>query len=551
MKKYDLVIIGGGPAGSTVASLTKRYSPALKVLLLEKAHFPRHHVGESLLAGATPVLKEMGAYEKVNKHGFLEKLGATYVWGQDRKPWGFSFNELNTALTSQGRRVSDVYTRAWQVNRAEYDQILLNHTVELGVEVHQGARVVRLVEDRGSERVTAVEYQDEYGLHTVGCSWLIDCSGQDAFLGRKLNIRQYDEKMNNYALWGYWQGFKWKSEYVGSTDLTRIFVVTTKHGWLWCIPIRADVASIGLVTHRQTLKDMTRGSDQLYLDEVASCTEIHDVIKGAHLVRVAPDQTRDVCAIQDWSYTSKRVSGPNWVLVGDSAGFVDPILSSGTMLTHELGQKAAYTLLSTFASSSDNQIQAYWDFYNDTYQTYLQAYRDMASFWYSNNFSMESWQWEARRILTQRDSTINLTDREAFTRIAFGYASRTESVGLFGSYAPFEALRLVDGLFGSSWDAQSMTSKYRTQLFQLKDTVQIKDGMYYYWGRIRNTKRIIGENKGYLDLHPSEEKFIELLRNTCTLDDLNQAVLTIQARKEPVRSGVDLVVQLDNIGALV
>src|SRR6185312_227972 len=89
MRHYDVVIIGGGPAGSTVSSLVKLYSPQLKILLLEKAHFPRHHVGESLLAGGTPVLSEMGVYEKVKQYGFVEKLGATYVWGRDRKPWGF------------------------------------------------------------------------------------------------------------------------------------------------------------------------------------------------------------------------------------------------------------------------------------------------------------------------------------------------------------------------------------------------------------------------------------------------------------------------------
>ncbi len=550
MKAYDLVIIGGGPAGSTVATLTKRYSPDLKILVLEKAIFPRHHVGESLLAGATPVLKEMGAYEQVSKHGFLEKLGATYIWGHDRKPWGFAFDELNTAFTAQGKRVSEIYTKAWQVNRAEYDHILLKHTEEVGVEVRQGARVIRLIQDLGSERITGVEYKDENGLHSVACSWLVDCSGQDAFLGRKMGMRHYDEKMNNYALWGYWQGVKWNPEYLGSPELTRIFVVTTPHGWLWCIPIRRDTVSVGLVTHRQILQN-AQNSDQLYLNEVATCKEIYSMLENAHMVRMAPDQTRDVCAIQDWSYTSQRMSGPSWVLVGDSAGFVDPILSSGTMLTHELGQKAAYTLLSTFASSSDQQIQSYWDFYNTTYQTYLQAYRDMANFWYSNNFSMESWQWEARRILTQRDSTINLTDREAFTRIAFGYASRTESVGLFGSYAPFEALRLADGLFGTTWDAKAVMTKYATQPLQLKAGVQISDGMYYYWGRIRHTKRIIGENNEYLDLHPSEECFIDLLKNTCTLDTLSQTARGIQQRKELARSGIDLVVQLDNIGALV
>ncbi|MBZ0290834.1 MAG: tryptophan 7-halogenase, partial [Anaerolineae bacterium] len=118
---YDLVIAGGGPAGSTVAAIIKKYAPHLRVLLLEKTHFPRHHVGESLLAGASPVLREMGAYDRVNAYGFPEKLGATYVWGQERKPWGFEFDQIIAQLVKNGRRLPELYTKGWQVRRGEYD----------------------------------------------------------------------------------------------------------------------------------------------------------------------------------------------------------------------------------------------------------------------------------------------------------------------------------------------------------------------------------------------------------------------------------------------
>ncbi len=154
------------------------------------------------------------------------------------------------------------------------------------------------------------------------------------------------------------------------------------------------------------------------------------------------------------------MSGPGWAIAGDAAGFVDPVLSSGVMLAHELGQKAAYTLNSAFRASSDEEVRSYWHFYEETYRTYLKAYRDMASFWYSNNFSMESWFWQARRTLAQNESEINLTDREAFNRLASGYATRAESLSLFGSYPLDEAQQLVDGLFGVPYDRAGIEAKY-------------------------------------------------------------------------------------------
>lgn len=550
MQKYDVVIIGGGPAGSTVGTLVKRYAPHLKVLLLEKMFFPRHHVGESLLAGASTILKEMGAYETVKNYGFLEKIGATYVWGHDRKPWGFTFSEIVSTFIAKGEPIPEFYTKAWQVRRAEYDQILLNHAAECGVEVHQGAHVMRVRRAPGSQQVVGVEYRDEQGTHVVESDWLMDCSGQSALIGRELQLREYDECMNNYALWGYWKDAQWKCEFVGYPNLTHIFVATTPHGWIWYIPVTQDTISVGFVTHRQTLQDMSGGLKQLYVNELQACPEIGGLLENATLVQMTADQKHDVCAIQDWSYSSKQVQGPGWAMAGDAAGFVDPILSSGVMLAHELSQKAAYTLVSSFASNSDEQIQAYWNFYDQTYHTSLQAYKEMARFWYSNNFSMESWWWQARHLIDQQDSTIKLTDRDAFLRIAFGYATRAESTALFGSYSLNEALGLADKLFGVGASPTEWSSRFADRPLRLADQSRVTRGMLYHRGRIHETLRIIGSDNRALDLRPVEAHLTRLLDGTHTLEDLDAALKAIGAQDKYTRGSLDFLIQLDTIGAL-
>lgn len=554
MQHYDIIIIGGGPAGSTTATITKHYAPHLRILLLEKAHFPRHHVGESLLAGASPVLQEMEVYDKVDRAGFLEKLGATYIWGQNRQPWGFEFDTVVSQLVAQGKTLPKLFTKAWQVKRAEYDHLLLKHAVACGIEVKQGARVTRVLWDKPGGRATGVEYHDEHGTHTVESAWVVDCSGQSALLANALKTRAYDAQMNNYALFGYWKGARWIYEYVGHPELTRICIITTPRGWIWYIPLSQDTMSVGFVTHRQTLKQMPGGPEKFYRDELATCPEIQHLLDKAYLVRIARDQKRDVCAIQDWSYASSQLSGPGWAMVGDAAGFADPILSSGVMLAHELGQKAAYTLVSAFSASSDEQVSSYWRFFEETYQTYLQSYREMASFWYSNNFSFENWFWQARRTLARHGSEISLTDREAFNRLASGYATRAESLSLFGSYPLEEAHHLVKGLFGVPYNSQDALAGYINRPLSLAHA-SLADGLYFYQGAVRQTRRIVNQqDQRHLDLHPGEELLLNLFDGTHTLADLNELSTALRSLPEtahmPVRNGTDLLVQLDAIGVL-
>ncbi len=554
MAHYDVIIAGGGPAGSTVAALVKKYSPQLKVLMLEREQFPRHHIGESLLAGASPVLHDMGAYDRINNYGFIEKSGATYVWGREREPWGFDFDRVVKPLLDKGIPLPEMYTKGWQVRRAEYDHQLLLHAEEMGVEVRQGVRVTRVLrdgDDKQQARVVGVEVRDARGLHTLECSWLMDCTGQDALIGRDLSNRQYSEKMNNYALYGYWADFNWNETLMGHPRFTRIFLATSAHGWFWCIPASDQFLSVGLVTNRQVIKDLTGSPFDLYLAEMQTCPEIAAILDGARLITL-PGEKRQFYAIQDWSYESRQMAGNGWAMAGDAAGFVDPILSSGVMIAHELGQKAAYAINSSFAAASDAEIARYWDFYQDTYRTYLRAYRQMAEFWYGNNFLMENWWWEAQRTVNREDE-MELNDGIAFMRLSSGYAYRAESLSLFGSYPLHEAQQLVNGLFGVSAEQVNPESHYEGKPLGLLPNFQLTEGLYFFQGFVRKTRRVVNsDTQDYLDLHPAEEVLLSALNGQNTLADLNAMIAQIQARPQrmPVRNGIDLVVQLDNLGVL-
>lgn len=554
MAHYDVIIVGGGPAGSTIAALVKKYSPALRVLLLEREQFPRHHIGESLLAGASPVLHDMGAYDRINNYGFIEKSGATYVWGREREPWGFDFDRVVKPLLDKGIPLPEMYTKGWQVRRAEYDHQLLLHAEEMGVEVRQGARVTRVLragDDKQQARVVGVEVRDARGLHTLECSWLMDCTGQDALIGRDLDNRQYSEKMNNYALYSYWTDFNWHEELMGHPRFTRIFLATSAHGWFWCIPSTEQILSIGLVTNRQVIKNLKGTPLDLYLAEMQTCPEIAAILDGARMVTL-PGEKRQFYAIQDWSYESQQMAGNGWAMAGDAAGFVDPILSSGVMIAHELGQKAAYAINSSFTAASDAEIARYWGFYQDTYRTYLRAYRQMAEFWYGNNFLMENWWWEAQRTVNREDE-MALNDGIAFMRLSSGYAYRAESLSLFGSYPLHEAQQLVNGLFGVSPEQVNPESHYESKPLGLLPNFQLTEGLYFFQGFVRKTRRVVNrDTQQYLDLHPAEEVLLSALNGQNTLADLNAMIAQIQSRPQrmPVRNGIDLVVQLDNLGVL-
>jgi flavin-dependent dehydrogenase len=539
MKRFDIVIIGGGPAGSTVGTLLKKYFPFSNIALLEAAIFPRHHVGESLLAGGTPVLKEMAVYDKIDAADFPEKLGASYVWGANGERWGFEFEEIDGQLQRDGVRLPKEYFKGWQVRRAEYDKILLDHAAEFGVEVFHGARVTQVrVEDEAPRGVTFVMDGRE---HEFEADFVVDCSGQKGVLAGKFGLREYDPKLNNIAIYGYWKGAKWKFEYAGHPGVTRILIASTPRGWIWYIPVTRDTISVGFVTHLSFVKEIG-DIKSLYFDELRRSAEVAELLAPATLTRIAPDQRADLLVERDWSYTCKKMSGKGWMLVGDAAGFVDPILSSGVLLAHQNGQKAAYTLNTIFSEANPTRSQAVLQFYETAYGEMLSAYRQMAAYWYSNNFSRDGWWWEAWRQIFSANSENALNDRDSFMRLASGYANRTESLGLFGSYTLSEARHLARHLFAPGGEApQCYDQSIRIRLGK----ASLQQGFLFHGGKVHDTERVTNPStNGYLDLFPGESRLVRRLMAGCTMAELT---------REPAKSARTpelLVTQLKQMGLI-
>ena len=546
MKRCDVAIIGGGPAGSTVACLLNKYAPHLKIEILEQSHFPRHHVGESLLAGGTPVLKEMGVYEKIDAAGFVEKFGASFVWGKPEATWHFDFSQICQQLESGGIVLPKEYFKGWQVTRAEYDKILLDHAKDCGVRVHEGARVADVrVEDAANRGITYVENGQ---AHELNCELVVDASGQGSVVARSLHLQEFDEQLRNVAIFGYWKGAKWKYEYVGNPQLTRILVASTPQGWLWYIPVRKDTISVGFVTHASLTNGLGDLQEQ-YFRQVRSSPEVADLLEPAQLLRISEDQPSDLVTVRDWSYTSRRMTGKGWISVGDAAGFVDPILSSGVMLAHVNGQKAAYTINSVFNSGDPARQAEYWQFYESTYREILKAYREMARFWYANNYSTDGWWWQAWRAIAQGGDMNLLTNRDAFVRLASGYANRLESVHLFGSYTLDEAMQLVDVFFGGNNSSNSqpglLPDLHKEAVLRLGDHAQFASGFLFFGGSIRDTRRLCNTSNGrFLDLYPSEVSLVERLNGGCSAGDF-------LSQRTRIRKPDQLLCQLIEMGVVV
>lgn len=408
----DLLVVGGGPAGTTLAGLVKKYAPSRRVVLLEKSPGPRHHIGESLLPGLVPVLKELGVFEKIDAAGFPKKVGANYVWGADRGVWENDFNEVN--LDELVRRHGGIPPRieyAWQVRRSEYDEILLRHAESLGVEVRRGAVAESILEEDG--RVAGARL---VGGEALRARLTADCSGQSGFLSRFRKVREHHPLLKNIAAYSYFRGALWKYVYSGHPDKTKIFICSVPSGWFWYIPIAADVVSVGLVTRHDRLKsEGIKDVKELYRKELEACEEIRPLLEKASVIEDFDGTGQSFFTHQDWSYLTVAASGPGWLAAGDAAVFVDPILSTGVTLAHVCAHRAAYTVLTSWESEEP----LLWSDYNRFCREAAAQYLALALFWYGNDRRAERWWLEAAGIM-RSSLPVSLTDKAAFVTVSAG-----------------------------------------------------------------------------------------------------------------------------------
>ena len=427
-----VISIGGGPAGSTLGTLIKRYRPKIDVLILEREKFPRDHIGESQLPVICTVLDEMGCWDKIERAGFPVKIGATYRWGITDDLWDFEFlpyghfEEEPRPAKFVGQRTKT----AFQVDRSIYDEILLDHAKELGCEVREETKVVEIL--REGDRVTGLKL-DDGTIETA--DFYVDCSGHAGILRRAMGVEvDVPTKLMNLAFYDYFQNADWPVHLgIGGT---RIQIMSVGYGWIWFIPIGETRTSCGLVVPVEYFKQSGMTPEQMFEKAIAEEPRIAAFLKPS-------TREHKFTTTKDWSFLSERLTGENWALCGEAAGFADPILSAGLSLAHTGAKQLAYILIDMDRGTHD----APWlkQFYDDTQRTRIRQHIRFADFWYTKNKHFTELKENVSKIA--EDVGLLLDANEAFQWIGTGgFANDNFLIPQVGEYN-ISALKWISQMF--------------------------------------------------------------------------------------------------------
>jgi flavin-dependent dehydrogenase len=318
---YDVIIVGGGPAGSTAASVLAMHGH--KVLLLEKEKFPRYHIGESLLPFGYFPLQRIGMIEKLNKSHFPRKYAVQFASQDGRVSAPFYFH----------KHLQHEAAVTWQVVRSEFDQMLLENAREKGVEVREETKASAIVRQHGQVVGVTAAGKDgrEYELRA---KMTIDASGRDIFTLSKSNGRKWDPELNKMAVWTYYRGaLRDPGIDAGSTTVAMV----PERGWFWFIPLPNDVVSVGVVAGKDYLFPQPRELADIFHGEVEKNLWIKQ-----HLAQ--GQQFGKYHTTREYSYRGEYSAEDGLVLVGDAFAFLDPVFSSGVYLAMKSGVLAADTV---------------------------------------------------------------------------------------------------------------------------------------------------------------------------------------------------------------
>jgi flavin-dependent dehydrogenase len=312
----DVAVIGGGPAGSTAATLLAKRG--YKVIALEKAHHPRFHIGESLLPMNLPVFERLGVLDKVRALGIF-KPGADFEADNERGYNTYAF----------ARAIGNSPAHAYQVWRQDFDKMLYDHARASGADAREGHEVLS-VEQIGPRETRLEVRTDEGRSYGIQARYLIDASGRDALLSAKKKLRRKNNEHQSAAIFGHFRGAQLRA----GEDAGNISIYRFDHGWMWMIPLPDGVMSIGAVCRPGSLKQRKGRTVEFLMETLNLSCGLRQRIERAELIS-------EVRVTGNYSYDSTQMGGPGWVLVGDAFAFLDPVFSSGVYLAMSGAEQAA------------------------------------------------------------------------------------------------------------------------------------------------------------------------------------------------------------------
>lgn len=429
-QEFDVVIVGGGPAGSTVGTLLKKYAPELSVAIIEKVDFPREHVGESQLPLIGRILDEMGVWEKIEAANFIIKLGATYTWGKTQDPWVFGFIPDNEVKDDPRPSPFEGWrTRvAMQVDREVYDDILLKHAAEMGCQLLQPVGVQEVVHE--DDQITKLQLSDG---SSVTAKHYVDASGNAAVLRRALKVHVEEPTLlQNVAFWDYWKKPGLNSRLLEGPNI-RVQIRSLPYGWVWYIALSEDRSSVGVVCPAHYFKESGKKPEDIYNEALESEPLMQELLAGAQ-------RDGKVRRTKDWSFVAERAHGKNWFLAGESMGFADPILAAGMTLSHSSARHCAYAIVELERGQHD----AAWlkEQYSALQLKRVRQHIKFAEYWYSANGCFTDLQEHCSEIANE--AGLRLSPEAAFRWLSNGGIDDEFGNGATGGLS-------VSGIRGIQW----------------------------------------------------------------------------------------------------